>query len=441
METATLNVLEEGLAHLELVIGQRMNGLENGELTLPPLPANGIQTPLTTFVQQHQLSGEEYLILLMGLAPHIQPDFFDQVIQSHLDQAGDYPKLGGVRGKQYRGFLPTGETALFLLGGKALAARIKASRYFNEQHLFARNRIIWLEEPPDGEPRMSGKLIISQDYVDLFTLGSIPQPRFSMRFPGQLLETKMEWSDLVLSIKTLQQIRELLTWIKHGKTLLNDYGMRKRIKAGYRALFYGPPGTGKTLTASLLGKETGKDVYRVDLSMVVSKYIGETEKNLSNLFARAENKDWILFFDEADALFSKRTNVRDAHDKYANQEVSYLLQRVENYNGMVILASNFKTNIDDAFMRRFQSVVFFPQPNASERQKLWEQTFPENMDLGIDVNLVEIAKNYEITGGGIINVVQYACLQALNRNGTSKVILLDDIKKGIIQEFKKEGKI
>src|SRR5690606_11585436 len=129
------------------------------------------------------------------------------------------------------------------------------------------------------------------------------------------------------------------------------WDMRQLIKPGYRTLFYGPPGTGKTLTAMLLGKEFQRNVFRIDLSQVVSKYIGETEKNLEKIFQRAANKEWILFFDEADALFGKRTSVKDAHDRYANQEVSYLLQRVEDFPGLVILASNYKNNIDKAFVR------------------------------------------------------------------------------------------
>lgn len=385
-----------------------------------------------------QLSDNELIVLLLALAPHLQPDFFDQIIRDNIPEAGDFPQIGGARGKQFRGFLPTGETALFLLAGIDLEKRFQIQELFSEDHFFAKKRILWLEEAPEGEPRMSGRIILSQEYIDLLTKGHVSRPKFSMTFPAQLLDTQMEWSDLVLTPQTMEQVRELETWIKHGETLLNDWGMGKRLKPGYRALFHGPPGTGKTLTASLLGKYAGKDVYKVDLSMVVSKFIGETEKNLANLFAKAENKDWILFFDEADALFGKRTNVRDAHDKYANQEVAYLLQRVEDYNGLVILASNFKSNIDEAFVRRFQSIIHFPMPSSRERLQIWENAFPPKVSLSKEADLGDIARSYELSGAGIMNVVQFCCLQALD-NG-NETVTLDMIKTGVRKEFSKEGR-
>jgi len=218
-----------------------------------------------------------------------------------------------------------------------------------------------------------------------------------------------------------------------------DPVIARKITKGYRVLFYGPSGTGKTLTASLLGKQFQKDVYRVDLSQVVSKYIGETEKNLEKVFLKAENKDWILFFDEADALFGKRSNVSSAHDKYANQEVSYLLQRVEDYAGLIILASNFKNNIDQAFVRRFNAVVHFPIPDASERLTIWHKNTPSTVPLGPDVVLNTYAAKYELTGSAIANVMQYAALCALARE--NKVITDPDIVNGIRRELIKEDKI
>jgi SpoVK/Ycf46/Vps4 family AAA+-type ATPase len=218
-----------------------------------------------------------------------------------------------------------------------------------------------------------------------------------------------------------------------------DWGMHKKLKPGYRVLFHGPPGTGKTLTATLLGKYTGKDVFKIDLSMVVSKFIGETEKNLANLLSRAEKTENILFFDEADALFGKRTNVRDAHDKYANQEVSYLLQRIEYYKGLVILASNLKSNIDESFVRRFQAIVHFPLPKASERLMIWEKAFPPNVRLEKDIELGQIAQKYELSGAEIMNVVQYACLCALEDK--KKTIYPEYLAIGIQREFQKGGRI
>ena len=219
---------------------------------------------------------------------------------------------------------------------------------------------------------------------------------------------------------------------------MNGLKMAKKLKRGYRVLFHGPPGTGKTLTATLLGKHTKREVYRIDLSMVVSKYIGETEKNLEALFNRAEAKDWILFFDEADALFGKRTGVRDAHDKYANQEVSYLLQRVEDFDGLVILASNMKSNIDEAFIRRFNTIIRFTQPTPDEREKIWRNSFPEKMEFGNKDDVPSLVKQYDLSGGSIVNIVQYACLKTLEKGNTA--IFLEDVVAGIKKEMHKEGK-
>lgn len=394
---------------------------------------------LGRMIEDQNLSMDEVFILLITLIPQVQPDFFDEIIHENLSQPGDFPQLGGVRGKNSRSFLPTGETALFLLAGNDLEDRLKFQKLFDADNFFVKQNILWLEDVPEGEPAMSGKIIMNREYVELFTKGSISYPKLSMSFPAQHITTEMQWDDLVLNENTLQQINELHIWVKHHHTLLQKWGMSKKIKPGYRALFFGPPGTGKTLTATLLGKYTGRDVFRVDLSMVVSKFIGETEKNLSQLFSKAENKNWILFFDEADALFSKRTNVRDAHDKYANQEAAYLLQRIESFDGLVILSSNFKSNIDEAFMRRFHSVISFALPTPAERLLIWQKGFPSKVRMAKDVDLPAISKKYDISGASIMNVVHYTCLQALSQN--TREITSEMIVAGIRKEYVKEGKI
>jgi hypothetical protein len=216
---------------------------ENG---LPVYLEKDEHSPLANFIRRHQLSFQSQTLLLLALAPHLQPDFYDRIMAEALPKAGDFPQLGGTRGKSFRGFLPTGETALFLLAGEDPEKRMEAQQLFSEDHLFAKQRVLWLEDVPEGEPRMSGRIILAQDYVDLFTTGKVAPPRFSLNFPAQLLETELEWSDLVLHPDTLAQIHEIKVWVEHGDTLMQDWGMHRKLKPGYRALFHGPPGTGKT---------------------------------------------------------------------------------------------------------------------------------------------------------------------------------------------------
>ena len=343
------------------------------------------ESAMSEFIRKNHLNQSEIVILTLALVPHLMPDFFNRIIEKFLPNGGDFPEFGGIKGKNHRGILPTGETALYILAGKDINLRLEVARIFEEDHLFSRKSVLSLEHPGDGEPKMSGRLVMDEEYVDLFTTGKISKPKMNSDFPAERISTELEWKDLVLQDKTMAEIKEIEIWLKHNDTLLNDWGMKGKIKPGFRVLFHGPPGTGKTMTACLLGKYTKRDVFRIDLSMVVSKYIGETEKNLSKLFDKAANKDWILFFDEADSIFGKRTNVRDAHDKYANQEVSYLLQRIESHAGLVILASNLKSNIDSSFTRRFNIMIEFENPDVAERYKLWQNYLPESVRIVIPI--------------------------------------------------------
>ena len=435
--------LSQGLEFLSAVISARMDIYfqipeESGRNWPSPPPVNGSEDPLSKFVAHYKPSYEEYVMLMSALAPHIMPGFFDQIIQKYLPQGGEFPQFGGAKGAQHRGMLPTAETILFLLAGMDTQARLKYMSLFSEEHPFIAEKILSIEHINHGEPLLSGKLIIDREFVEVFTTGRVVLPKLSISFPAQHIDTQLDWEDLVLSESTRAQIQEIHNWVIHSSTLMEDWGMKKKLKPGFRALFYGPPGTGKTLTATLLGKFTQRPVFRVDTSTVVSKYIGETEKNLAALFAKAENKNWILFFDECDAIFGKRTGVRDAHDKYANQEVSYLLQRVESFSGLVILASNFRSNIDHAFIRRFNTIIYFAPPAVDERLHLWQNAFPQKAKLDESFCLKTLSTKYQLTGAQIMNVVQFVCLQSIAHG--ERPISMQDVEGGIGRELAKEGK-
>ena len=296
-----------------------------------------------------------------------------------------------MRAEHHRGVLPTGETAQFVLAGDDLARRLEVQRLLSSEHWFARGHVLWLDTVREGEPVMSGRLILDPEIVERSTTGTVACPGSAPT--SQPSTSRQRWSGTTSSCTRtpLRQIREIEHWVRFNDTVLDDWGMRKRVKPGYRALFHGPPGTARRSPRRCSASTRAGPVFRIDLSRVVSKYIGETEKNLARLFDKAEHKDWILFFDEADALFGKRTDVRDAHDKYANQEVAYLLQRIESYAGLVILATNQRGNIDEAFLRRFQASVNFPMPQYRGAKRIWSRSFPPQIAIAEDVDWHDVA--------------------------------------------------
>lgn len=199
---------------------------------------------------------------------------------------------------------------------------------------------------------------------DRLTAEAVGLPRIGTTFPAERIETDRDWDDLVLQAGARSQLDQIELWVRMNDSPPDHRGLGERVKPGYRALFHGAPGTGKTLTATLLGKRIDRPVVRIDVARVVSKYVGETEKDLAELFDQAEAKGWILFFDEADALFGKRTEIPDSHDRYADQQVAFLLQRIENHSGLVILATKERGTIDEAFLHRCQTVIDFPPRSA-----------------------------------------------------------------------------
>ncbi len=390
-------------------------------------------SPYATFISKHNLTFPDRLLLILALVCYIRPQLLDIFYTQNTLFERRFRQFGGM--VEQGEFTPTFETLLFLIAGDDLGLRFQIENHFSQQHLFQRLQLLESDKNDAHRGLLKKPLRLAEPYLKLFTLGHWDGPSYGSEFPAQRIETQMEWQDLVLHSSTAKQVEEIQMWIDHGKTLMHDWGMAAKLRPGYRSLFYGPPGTGKTLTACLLAKSTGRDVYKIDLSLVVSKYIGETERNLSKVFDAAENNDWILFFDEADALFGKRSETKNAHDRYANQEVSYLLQRIETFDGIVILASNFRDNIDTAFLRRFESTVYFPMPQQQQRAKLWRNAFPSPKRIGADIDIDQLATDHEISGGSIANIIRYASLQAITRGREN--IVQADLNLGLRHEMAK----
>ena len=436
------SLLEADLKSLDVLIQLRVKQLISEE----PIEIKALFSDVDHFqndyyavvLQQAGLNIYERISLILSLAVYLQPEYLDYLYLHNPATKTTYTQVGGRSSTNTSAFLPTGETALFLCAGTNFQDKIALLSLFSGNGALYQNNLVSLQAVEAGEPPLSGRIIPTEECLQFVINGTSFKPNYNSNFPAKLLSTPLDWEDLVLTYDTKEGLEELEAWLANHTELAKMTSITRKFKRGYRALLHGPSGTGKTLTASLLGKRYGMDVYHIDLSMLVSKYIGETEKNLKQIFDLAENKDWILFFDEADSIFGKRTSTQSSNDRYANQEISYLLQRIEDFPGLIILASNLKANMDKAFLRRFQSSVYFPVPGVEERYLLWQKAFGDTVVLEDEIDLRKIAKEHELTGAVIGNILRYCVLMSMNRD--DRTILLDDIERAIRRELMKEGK-
>jgi hypothetical protein len=271
---------------------------------------------------------------------------------------------------------------------------------------------------------------------DFFAAARLQSAR-DLALAATRIQPAATWADIVLPPDAIEQLRELCDRVANAHRVLDEWGFDARLShgKGLTALFSGPTGTGKTMAAEVIANELGLDLYRVDIPSVVSKWIGETEKNLDRLFRLAENA--ILFFDEADALFGKRSEVRDAHDRYANVEISYLLQRIETFEGLAILATNVRHHLDEAFLRRLAFVVQFPFPNDVQRQRIWEGIWPAQTPLGPHLDFGRLARAFKLSGGNVKNIALASAFTAAARGG---VVTMADVLHAVRREYQKLGK-
>lgn len=405
---------------------------------MPPPALPPADSALGRLVEDWDLGVPERIALSLTLAPHLRPELLDMLLLTSSQTGRVITEFGGVTEGNHRGFLPSGQTLAFLLSATNRADWRDYHRLTAPDHKLMREQVLRLEGENDRLPRIAQPLRLTEAWLHTLLTGEPARPETEQDFPAQPITCSQGWDDLVLDPTVMGQLNEIRLWLQHGSQILTGYGLAGKVKPGYRALFFGPPGTGKTLSTCLLGKSMGREVYRVDASRVVSKYIGETEKNLGRVFDVAQYREWILFFDEADALFGKRTAAATSNDRHANQQTAYLLQRIEDFPGTVILSTNLRGNMDEAFTRRFQAMVGFTLPGPQERLRLWQAAFAGSLDLDTDVSLQELADRVEISGGAIINVLRAVALAAAaaGRRTVSRPALVEALRRELAKDAK-----
>lgn len=388
-------------------------------------------------LDEYNNSYVEYLLVSLSFTAWFRPKSLNMLAKTKEDSNELYAETGLLSNKAANKYIPTLQTALFLLAGSNITKQAFYHSILLDHALF-KDQVLHLRKP-SAYNNFPNEHILEFDlaYYNYMLNGKKPRYDASPDFPASLLETEKSFSDLVLKDFTREQVNIIMNYAANRKELYGRQGVADKIKPGLVAMLYGPPGTGKTFAVSVISKHLGIDVYRIDLSRVISKYIGETEKNLEKIFERLSDKNCILFFDEADSLFGKRTEVGDSKDRYANQEVAYLLQRVESFPGLVILASNYKQNIDDAFKRRILVSIYLAPPENEERLVLWQNSLPEYFKYTPDNLPVMLAEKHPFTGANIANIIKLACIQAESEQ--SNEITIDIMEPFIKQEYAKEG--
>jgi hypothetical protein len=371
--------------------------------------------PLARLIERYGLDPLETVAIVAALAPELD-EKFDVLYGALVDRPGSV----GLTVEALRNLL-----------GRSFAARVALPALIAPSRTLRSARLVTL----DGE-----RIRLNPELAAWLCGRPADEPEFSSEFPAARLYTRHRLDDLVVPGDVRERLGFVLDRIACRRRVLEQWGFARHHDnaAGVHVLFHGPPGTGKTMAAAIVGAEAGLPVYRCDLSAVVSKYIGETEKNLAQIFERAEVRDWILFFDEADALFGRRGEISDARDRWANQEVSYLLQRLETFSGVTILATNFLRNIDEAFLRRIHVQVQFPAPEPAERVQLWRSMLPSPLPLADDVDFDDLADSFALTGGEIRNAAFHAAFRAAADGGTVTDAFL---REGVRGEYEKSGRL
>lgn len=392
-------------------------GIDGGGEGLPDRRRFEGVGPLAEVVSTAGLTAAEAVVLLAAVAPYV-----DERFAVRYGELTDRPGVVGL----------TGEVARTLVA-RSFAGRLDAAVLLSPQGRLRSSGLI------DVEGDLSGPLRPDPAVLAWLTGQPPPEVTVSADFPARPLTTVHTLDDVVLPAAARGRIADLEARIAHRRVVVDDWGFGSHHDnaAGLIALFHGPPGTGKTMTAAALAASAGLQAYLVDLSALVSKYVGETEKSLSKVFDRAAREHCVLVFDEADAVFGARTEVDDAHDRYANQEVSYLLSRIEQHPGTVVLTTNLVANIDAAFQRRIHVMVEFPEPGPGERERLWRRVRPEQLPFDDGIDLSGLARRYPLTGAQIREATLDAAYLAA---ADGRVVTERHLLTGVRRQYEKAGR-
>ena len=318
----------------------------------------------------------------------------------------------------------------------------RAATRLAERYPLAPGDIVPVGADAAAAARAQGGAILDERALDRLVFERSRHNLLSIASP---VRTHLGLGDVVLPDEIIERCKRIVQMVEAQGTLAEGWGLGKKVltNRGVSALFSGPPGTGKTMIAGILGNQLGVDVFRIDLSRIVSKWIGETEKNLSRLFDEAARTRAVLVFDEADSLFAKRTEVKSSNDRHANQEINHLLQRMESFEGVIILTTNMEKSIDEAFVRRLTFKIRFPAPEQDERELLWRRMLPPEMRYADDVDLTEVARRFAVTGGFIRNAVIRASLIALHDPAASArpVLRRAHLQQAVQEELEEAGRL
>jgi len=379
----------------------------------------------SSFIVEHNLNDYERLFLAMCLSRYYL----------------DFWKILYIDGNPFGIFLendfayPTPTTFLALVCGKDIEKRLAQAHIFKDDHLFFKRHVVSYDQKEPSADKMASRLSVAINFQELFFWNAFQKPGYSAEFPAEELNTRLNWEDLILEEHAQQKLEEIAGWLEHNNKLTNVFNQSGHLKPGYRCLFYGPSGTGKTLAASLLGKRFNLPVFRIDLSHLISKYIGETSKNLKRVFDLAEDKNWILFFDEGDAIFGKRVDTSESSNKnaaYVNQDIAFLLQRIEKFNGLVIVATNLRNNMDDAFSRRFENTVHFKLPSSARLEEIWNNYLPDFIEINRRQELQLIFKQNKLSLASMYNVIHRLTLLSIAQD--KKVFSFEEVSRLVADE-------